>query len=198
MIDAGPSRAYGPELPPNEPARPAHRATHADLLVQDPKNFELFFQILEVPGIDQEYIWELLKALPPSREIQVLLHEGDASPQVWQNLLHRSPLHKRIYVLDLCDKIIADKDLEVRRRRLTLPKVSRKWCKRFFSTGGFHTLFELLLGLEKGLSPATVRERYWKQYFHLLLKIVLAFMTAGGLAEIPLVPEAESGMRYPP
>lgn len=54
-------------------------------------------------------------------------------------------------------------------------------------------MFELLLGLEKGLSPAAVQERYWKQYLNLLLKIVYAFMTAGGLAEIPLVPEAESG-----
>lgn len=112
LIDDVPARAYGPELPPKEPARPA-RSSHADLLVQDPKNFELFFQILEVPGIDQEHVWELLKTLPPSREIQVVLHEADASPQVWQNLFQRSPLHKRIYVLDLCDKIIADKDLEV-------------------------------------------------------------------------------------
>ncbi|KAL6077589.1 USP domain-containing protein [Balamuthia mandrillaris] len=143
--------------------------------------FDQLFELLNIPNIDAEKVWEILTKLPTNERLLETLRtlEGltEGSGPDWDQLLNPQTLYKMLYCLQIIDSLMVPSQ-QPTEQELTEKK---EWCRTFYYLSGFHHCFDILVldklqGQEESLAFKSCRA--------LLLKIIYYFMR-GGLVDLP-------------
>lgn len=170
--------------PASEPVKQAAPTIPTDLagtyIVDSSEYFSLLFLLLDVDGIDKSVVWEIIHQLPRNTQMETNLRELSA-PVQWRRLLDSSSAHRLSYSLKIVDHLMTPTDS-------TSLEVTQAWCKKFFHTGGFFHLYQLLQEMQ--VEGIKLKDPHYKACLTLLLAVIEYFVKDQlGNAAVPTAPK---------
>lgn len=183
------------------PAAPAPSAAEAEasveelhpeqILSENQSYFDSLFDLLRLPNINRQQVWDIVTHLPTNQRIlhdlkqldeQKLSDSAGAIEIFWSHLLDPSSVFRALYTLRIIASLIpaaSDPPEKIAEKK--------QWCRRFYYAGGFHHLFALLIRDQVAYADPYQRDA-WKSCVSHLLTIIHYFMRgADKLSGLPTV-----------
>jgi hypothetical protein len=118
----------------------------SEILSEDNENYRLFFDLLDIDVLDQEFVWQIIRMVKPNEDLLNQLTRINQNDKIdWEKLIGSKLNYRILYSLQLIEHFIPSHRFDSNEN---LQKSG--WCATFIQCGGFSYLFSLLRKVANG------------------------------------------------